>query len=45
MRDVTYSYALSTEKFPARPIKSLSLKVEVKTEQPLASIYSRQPQG
>ncbi len=37
---VTYSYALSTEKFSARPIKSLSLKVEVKTEQPLASIYS-----
>src|SRR6478609_4895982 len=37
---VTYTYALSTEKFSARPIKSLSLKVEVKTEQPLASIYS-----
>jgi Ca-activated chloride channel homolog len=37
---MTYSYALSTEKFSARPIKSLSLKVEVKTEQPLASIYS-----
>ncbi len=37
---VTYSYPLSTEKFSARPIKSLSLKVEVKTEQPLASIYS-----
>src|SRR5436190_11025156 len=37
---VTYSYALSTEKFSAQPIKSLSLKVEVKTEQPLASIYS-----
>ncbi|MGB9157581.1 MAG: VIT domain-containing protein [Chthoniobacterales bacterium] len=37
---VTYSYALSTEKFSARPIKSLSLKVEVRTEQPLASIYS-----
>src|SRR4026207_1194923 len=37
---VTYSYPLSTEKFSARPIKSLSLKVEVKPEQPLASIYS-----
>ena len=37
---VTYSYALSTEKFSAQPIKSLSVKVEVKTEQPLASIYS-----
>ena len=37
---MTYSYALSTEKFSAQPIKSLSVKVEVKTEQPLASIYS-----
>ncbi len=37
---VTYTYPLSTEKFSARPIKSLSLKVEVKTDQPLASIYS-----
>jgi Ca-activated chloride channel homolog len=37
---VTYSYPLSTEKFSAEPIKSLSVKVEVKTEQPLASIYS-----
>ena len=37
---VTYSYPLRTEKFSAQPIKSLSVKVEVKTEQPLASIYS-----
>src|SRR5438552_661101 len=37
---VTYSYPLSTEKFSAQPIKSLSLRVEVKSEQPLASIYS-----
>src|SRR5438046_3169896 len=37
---VTYSYPPSTEKFSAQPIKSLSVKVEVKTEQPLASIYS-----
>jgi Ca-activated chloride channel homolog len=37
---VTYSYPLSTEKFSAQPIRSLSVKVEVKTEQPLASIYS-----
>jgi Ca-activated chloride channel homolog len=37
---MTYSYPLSTEKFSAQPIKSLSVKVEVKTEQPLASIYS-----
>jgi len=37
---VNYSYPLSTEKFSARPIKNLSVKVEVRTEQPLASIYS-----
>src|SRR5438045_9487631 len=37
---VTYSYPLSTEKFSAQPIKSLSVKVEVKSEQPLASIYT-----
>src|SRR5438093_5557423 len=37
---VTYLYPLSTEKFSAQPIKSLSVKVEVKSEQPLASIYS-----
>src|SRR5450432_2819871 len=37
---VTYTYPLSTEKFSAQPIKSLSVKVELKTEQPLASIYS-----
>src|SRR6267142_569271 len=37
---VTYSYPLSTEKFSAQAIKSLSVKVEVKSEQPLASIYS-----
>ncbi|PYK44589.1 MAG: trypsin [Verrucomicrobia bacterium] len=37
---VTYSYPLSTEKFSAEPIKNLSIKVEVKSELPLASIYS-----
>src|SRR2546421_9757754 len=37
---VTYSYPLSTEKFSAQPIKSLSLKVELKTADPLESIYS-----
>src|SRR5436189_5468865 len=37
---VTYSCPLSTEKFSAQPIKSLSVKMEVKAEQPLASIYS-----
>ena len=37
---LTYTYPLGTEKFSAQPIKSLSLKVEVNAEQPLASIYS-----
>ncbi len=37
---VTYLYGLSTEKFSSRPIKDLSVTVEVKTAQPLASIYS-----
>ncbi len=37
---VTYLYPLSTEKFSAQPIKNLSVKVEIKTAQPLASIYS-----
>ena len=37
---ITYTYPLSTEKFSAAPIKDLSVKVEVKTAQPLASIYS-----
>src|SRR5437870_2245089 len=37
---VTYSYPLSTEKFSAQPIKSLSVKVELKSAEPLASIYS-----
>jgi Ca-activated chloride channel family protein len=37
---VTYLYPLSTEKFSARPIKSLSVKIELKSAEPLASIYS-----
>src|SRR5664279_6363670 len=37
---ITYLYPLSTEKLSSRPIKDLSVKVEVKTTQPLASIYS-----
>src|SRR6516225_3341769 len=37
---VTYLYPLSTEKFSARPIKNLSLKIELKSAEPLASIYS-----
>src|SRR5450432_926720 len=37
---VTYSYPLSTEKFSARPIKGVTLKVSLKSQQPLTSIYS-----
>ena len=37
---VTYLYPLSTEKFSARPIKNLSIQVELKSAEPLASIYS-----
>src|SRR3982751_3185130 len=37
---VTYLYPLSTEKFSARPIKNLSVKIELKSTEPLASIYS-----
>ena len=37
---VTYLYPLSTEKFSAQPIKNLSVKVELKSVEPLASIYS-----
>src|SRR6266850_4380482 len=37
---VTYLFSLSTEKFSARPIKNLSMKIELKSAEPLASIYS-----
>ena len=37
---VTYLYPLSTEKFSAQPIKNLSVKIELKSAEPLASIYS-----
>ncbi|MFL6501743.1 MAG: VIT domain-containing protein [Candidatus Udaeobacter sp.] len=37
---ITYLYPLSTEKFSARPIKNLSVKIELKSAEPLASIYS-----
>src|SRR4051812_42145366 len=36
----TYLYPLSTEKFSVQPIKDLSVKIELKTSQPLATIYS-----
>ncbi|MGI8437255.1 MAG: VIT and vWA domain-containing protein [Chthoniobacterales bacterium] len=37
---VTYTYPMSAGRFPAQPGRSLSMKVELKTDQPLASIYS-----
>lgn len=37
---LSYIYPLGTEKFSAQPIKILSVKVEVNSDQPLASIYS-----
>src|SRR3954452_9416432 len=37
---VSYLYPLSTEKFSAQPIKNLSVKIELKSTEPLASIYS-----
>src|SRR4051794_1104323 len=37
---VTYRYGLSTEKFSAQPVKSVSVKVDLKTADPLASLYS-----
>jgi Ca-activated chloride channel family protein len=37
---LTYLYPLGTEKFSAQPIRSLSVKVDLKSDKPLASIYS-----
>lgn len=37
---VEYIYPLNTEKFSAKPIKSVSVKVELQSQQPLKSIYS-----
>ena len=37
---VSYVYPLNTEKFSAKPIKEISIKVELETRQPLKSIYS-----
>jgi Ca-activated chloride channel family protein len=36
---VNYTYPLNTEKFSAKPVKNVSVKVEVKTERPLKTIY------
>ena len=37
---VSYVYPLNTEKFSAKPIKNVSVKVELETKRPLKSIYS-----
>src|SRR5438552_4001901 len=37
---VNFIFPLNTEKFSARPIKTVSVKVEVETKRPLKSIYS-----
>jgi Ca-activated chloride channel family protein len=37
---VSYVYPLNTEKFSAKPIKSVSVKVELDTPKPIKTIYS-----
>ncbi len=37
---VSYLYPLNTEKYSARPIPTVSLRLELETQRPLASIYS-----
>ena len=37
---VSYVYPLNTEKFSAKPIPSVSVKVELQSDRPLKSIYS-----
>ncbi|MGA2749409.1 MAG: VIT domain-containing protein [Verrucomicrobiota bacterium] len=37
---VSYVYPLNTEKFSSKPIKNVSVKVELETERPLKTIYS-----
>ena len=37
---VGYVYPLNTEKFSAKPIKNVSIKVELKSDRPLKAIYS-----
>ncbi|MEY2409694.1 MAG: Ca-activated chloride channel [Verrucomicrobiota bacterium] len=37
---VNFAFPLNTEKFSARPIKTVSIKVDVETRRPLKSIYS-----
>jgi Ca-activated chloride channel family protein len=37
---ISYVYPLNTEKFSARPIKDVSVKVELQSKRPLKTIYS-----
>jgi Ca-activated chloride channel family protein len=37
---VRYVYPLNTEKFSAKPLKTVSIKVELETKRPLKSVYS-----
>lgn len=37
---VAFQFPLSTEKFSARPLKNLALKIDLETPRPLKSIYS-----
>ncbi len=37
---VSYVYPLNTEKFSAKPIKDVTIKVELESKQPLKSVYS-----
>ncbi len=37
---IGYTYPLNTEKFSAKPVKSVSVKVELSTKRPLKTIYS-----
>ncbi|HEX4264998.1 MAG TPA: VIT domain-containing protein [Verrucomicrobiae bacterium] len=36
---INYTYPLNTEKFSAKPLANVSVKVELKTERPLKTIY------
>ncbi|MGC3956928.1 MAG: VIT domain-containing protein [Verrucomicrobiota bacterium] len=37
---MNYTYPLNTEKFSAKPVKNVSIKVELTSDRPLKSIYS-----
>ena len=37
---LTYRYPLATEKFSAKPVKTVAIEVEVKSDKPFASLYS-----